>query len=299
MTRETRERKARQAKFNRTIAFQLAVFGLLAVAIVLATPDPPARPIKLGPLPTTPPDHPECPDWYAQHPDWDAQHGDAPCGIPHSQPPTTTAQWPVEPYTAIPSSTELPDKNDPCLRSVGPASCPTQTIPWGPGHEEPLPPPRTTTTPTTPNWSVYCYQHPENKPECGPATPTTSLPYSPNGCPANGHPWCSNPTATENPEGPSAASCVSTETVSCGPGFGPGAPAWTTPTPRTWATPTDHQRGAVGSPGGYRYFTLAMHQDIAKCCYRHHLFSFKELKSVFRELPMADYSDTSECQIPG
>jgi hypothetical protein len=28
------------------------------------------------------------------------------------------------------------------------------------------------------------------------------LPYSPNGCPANGHPWCSNPTPTENPEPP-------------------------------------------------------------------------------------------------
>jgi hypothetical protein len=42
----------------------------------------------------------------------------------------------------------------------------------------------------------------------GPAlTPITStqpalpLPYSPSGCAADGHPWCSNPTATENPEG--------------------------------------------------------------------------------------------------
>ena len=33
-------------------------------------------------------------------------------------------------------------------------------------------------------------------------TPTPTLPYSPNGCPANGHPWCSNPSPTENPEPP-------------------------------------------------------------------------------------------------
>jgi hypothetical protein len=32
-------------------------------------------------------------------------------------------------------------------------------------------------------------------------TTSPPLPYSPNGCPADGHPWCSNPTATENPEG--------------------------------------------------------------------------------------------------
>ena len=51
--------------------------------------------------------------------------------------------------------------------------------------------------------------------------------------------------------------------------------------------------------GGYRYFTLAMLQDIAKCCYRHHCYSFKELKSVFRELAMAVYGDTGEPEIPG
>jgi hypothetical protein len=142
--------------------------------------------------------------------------------------PMPTRQGP--PLAPVTTPTTTPRDDHPCLNN---SDCPGYT------------PPRTATTPTTPDWSVYCYQHPENKPECGPATPTTSLPYSPNGCPANGHPWCSNPTATENPEGPSAPSCVPTETVSCGPGFGPGAPAWTTPTPRTWATPTDHQRGAV------------------------------------------------------
>jgi hypothetical protein len=121
MSRATRER---QARYNRIIAAPLAVFGLLAiavaVAVVLAQPDAPQQPIKLGPLPTpttSSANHPECPDFYAQHPDWDEQHGDAPCGTPRYQPPT-------------------------------------------------------------------------------------SLPYSPNGCPADGHPWCSNPTATENPEGP-------------------------------------------------------------------------------------------------
>jgi hypothetical protein len=52
------------------------------------------------------------------------------------------------------------------------------------------------------------------------------------------------------------------------------------------------------SPGGYRYFSIEMLKDIAKCCYRHHWFSFKELKSVFRELAMAVSSDIGDDEIP-
>jgi hypothetical protein len=55
----------------------------------------------------------------------------------------------------------------------------------------------------------------------------------------------------------------------------------------------------VRSPGGYRYFSIEMLKDIAACCYRHHWFSFEELKSVFRELAIAAYRDTGECKIPG
>lgn len=52
------------------------------------------------------------------------------------------------------------------------------------------------------------------------------------------------------------------------------------------------------SAGGYRCFTIEMVKDVATCCYRHHWFSFKELKSVFRELAMAVYGDTGEGEIP-
>jgi hypothetical protein len=51
--------------------------------------------------------------------------------------------------------------------------------------------------------------------------------------------------------------------------------------------------------GGYRYFTIEMVKDVATCCYRHHCFSFKELKSVFRELAMDVHCDTGEGEIPG
>jgi hypothetical protein len=52
------------------------------------------------------------------------------------------------------------------------------------------------------------------------------------------------------------------------------------------------------SPGGYRYFSIEMIRDIATSCYRHHWFSFDEVKSVFRELVMAAYRDTGEYKIP-
>jgi hypothetical protein len=51
--------------------------------------------------------------------------------------------------------------------------------------------------------------------------------------------------------------------------------------------------------GGYRYFSIEMLRDIATCCYRHHWYSFEKLKSTFRELAMAAYGDTGECEIPG
>jgi hypothetical protein len=51
--------------------------------------------------------------------------------------------------------------------------------------------------------------------------------------------------------------------------------------------------------GGYRFFSIEMLRDIATCCYRHHWYSFNELKSVFRELAMAAYGDTGEGEIPG
>jgi DNA-binding transcriptional MerR regulator len=52
------------------------------------------------------------------------------------------------------------------------------------------------------------------------------------------------------------------------------------------------------SPGGYRYFSIEMLRDIAACCYRHHWFSFDEVKSVFRELAMTTYGDTGDGKIP-
>jgi hypothetical protein len=51
------------------------------------------------------------------------------------------------------------------------------------------------------------------------------------------------------------------------------------------------------SPGGYRYFSVEMLKDIAKCCYRHRWYSFEELKSVFRELVMAAHVDTGADEI--
>jgi hypothetical protein len=51
--------------------------------------------------------------------------------------------------------------------------------------------------------------------------------------------------------------------------------------------------------GGYRYFSIEMLHDIAKCCYRHRWFSFDELKSAYLELAMAAHVDTGECEIPG
>ena len=53
------------------------------------------------------------------------------------------------------------------------------------------------------------------------------------------------------------------------------------------------------SAGGYRYFSIEMLREIACCCYRHHWYSFSELKSVFRELAMAAYRDTGKCEIRG
>ena len=53
------------------------------------------------------------------------------------------------------------------------------------------------------------------------------------------------------------------------------------------------------SPGGYRYFSIEVLRDIACCSYRHHWYSFEELKSVFRELAIAAYGDTVEYKVPG
>jgi hypothetical protein len=55
----------------------------------------------------------------------------------------------------------------------------------------------------------------------------------------------------------------------------------------------------VRSPGGYRYFSIEMLREIACCCYRHHWFSFDELKSVFHALAVAAYGNTGENKIPG
>jgi len=51
------------------------------------------------------------------------------------------------------------------------------------------------------------------------------------------------------------------------------------------------------SPGGYRYFTIAMLRDITTFCYRQHLFSFKEVKSIFLELARDVHCDTGEYKI--
>jgi hypothetical protein len=53
------------------------------------------------------------------------------------------------------------------------------------------------------------------------------------------------------------------------------------------------------SPGGYRYFTVEMLQDIAASCYRRRWFSFDALKSVFRELAMDVQGNTGEGEIAG
>jgi hypothetical protein len=53
------------------------------------------------------------------------------------------------------------------------------------------------------------------------------------------------------------------------------------------------------SPGGHRHFSIEMLKDVATCCYRHHWYSFEELKSVFRELAMAAHRNTGECKITG
>jgi hypothetical protein len=53
------------------------------------------------------------------------------------------------------------------------------------------------------------------------------------------------------------------------------------------------------SPGGYRYFSIEMLRDIATCCYRHHWYSFSELKSIFHALAIAAHRDTGEYKIPG
>ena len=48
------------------------------------------------------------------------------------------------------------------------------------------------------------------------------------------------------------------------------------------------------SSGGYRFFSVEMLMEIATCCYRHHWFSFDELRSVFRKLATAVDGDTRE-----
>jgi len=50
--------------------------------------------------------------------------------------------------------------------------------------------------------------------------------------------------------------------------------------------------------GGYRYFTIEMLEDIAKYCYRQRGYTFKELKSVIRDLVIAAHGDTGEDEIP-
>jgi hypothetical protein len=52
------------------------------------------------------------------------------------------------------------------------------------------------------------------------------------------------------------------------------------------------------SQGGYRYFTFEMLEDIVKYCYRQRGYTFKELKSVVRQLVMAAHGDTGEGEIP-
>lgn len=68
-------------------------------------------------------------------------------------------------------------------------------------------------------------------------------------------------------------------------------------------TPTRTPDGTVVQPlrtaGGYRFFSIEMLKEMATCSYRHHWYSFDELKSVFRDLAIAAYGDTGEYQIPG
>lgn len=145
------------------------------------------------------------------------------CSAPHGTQPTQIAP-PLAPFTTTaPRMTPQPCPNgqyacgdpDPMPRSQW--STPTGPPPgrvgdcWGGddchGGLTPSPP---TTTP------------PQNPPTLLPQQTVPGVPMVP---PGGTLPTTSPP-------------CVPTETVSCGPGFGPGAPAWTTPTPRTWATPT-------------------------------------------------------------
>jgi hypothetical protein len=65
-----------------------------------------------------------------------------------------------------------------------------------------------------------------------------------------------------------------------------------------FALPDGTTAQPLRSPGGYRYFTFEMLQDIAACCYRHRWFTFAELKSVFHELAVAAYRDAGDHQIP-
>jgi hypothetical protein len=52
------------------------------------------------------------------------------------------------------------------------------------------------------------------------------------------------------------------------------------------------------SQGGYRYFTFEMLRDIAACCYKHHWYSFDEMKAVLLKLYMDAHGDTGEDGIP-
>jgi hypothetical protein len=59
-----------------------------------------------------------------------------------------------------------------------------------------------------------------------------------------------------------------------------------------FARPDGSALEPLRAASGYRYFTVEMLQDIVACCYRQRWFSFKELKSVFRELAMDAHCDT-------
>jgi hypothetical protein len=49
--------------------------------------------------------------------------------------------------------------------------------------------------------------------------------------------------------------------------------------------------------GGYRYFTTDMLRDIAACCYKHHWYSFDEMKAVLLELYRDAHGGTGEAGI--
>jgi len=53
------------------------------------------------------------------------------------------------------------------------------------------------------------------------------------------------------------------------------------------------------SPGGYRYFTIAMLRDIAGCCYRNRWYSFNKLKSVLLALATAANRESDGCDVLG